>query len=185
MKITYSYNKAFKFTKIITIIIIITIILGKIESKQYCGSWLPKDETSCNLYTTNTTLCCYLTTFSNDIYFNMCYPIERNKYLYLDNKITIGDYEFKMNCGNGMGTICGSRSHPKSYRDCSLSSKSDNSCCYTEYQGNSLCVWLNSRYNGKINKNGITLVCSKGYLKSYSLYAYFFIFLIYLILLIN
>jgi hypothetical protein len=182
MKITYSYIQSINLTKLILIIII--IIIAKTESKQFCGSWLPRDESSCALYTTNTTLCCYLTTFSNDIYFNMCYPIDRKKYFYLNNKITIGKYDFKMNCGVGLGTTCG-RTTPKSYKDCSISSKSDNSCCYAEYKGNSICVWSNSPYTGKIEKNGITLICSKGYLKTYSIYVYLFFSLFYMILFFN
>lgn len=149
--------------KLLLITFAFTNILIKVNS-YYCGSWLPKDQSSCEIYNTNTTLCCYLTTFSNGVYFNMCYQINMTDYLFLNNKITLGDYKFDIDCGMNMGTTCGTIMTPKSYKDCSMFSLDVNSCCYYNYKNDTSCIWLGSAYTGRLEYKGLELVCGGGFI---------------------
>jgi len=162
-------------------IIIITIIylIPKINS-YYCGSWLPKDQSSCEIYNTNSTLCCYLTTFSNGIYFNMCYQINMTDYLHLNNKISLGGYDFDVDCGTIMGTTCGTINTPQSYKDCSQFSLNTNSCCYYRYKNDSSCVWLGQPYTGRVEYKGLELFCSENFIslkRGWFLHLLLFLFL--------
>ena len=50
------------------------------------------------------------------------------------------------------------------YKDCSIASTKDNSCCY--YEGNDLkrCYWLGIKYTGKASKHGYDFVCDSKFL---------------------
>ena len=150
-------------TKILFLMLLSTISIFPEIATYYCGSWLPKDQSSCEIYNTNTTLCCYLTTFSNSIYFNMCYQINMTDYLHLNNKISLGEYVFDVDCGAIMGTTCGTIDTPQSYMDCSQFSLSTNSCCYYKYKEDSSCVWLGKPYTGKVEYKGLELLCSENF----------------------
>ena len=149
--------KTFGVLKTNTLLYIIFINLIEQINNSYCGSWLPKDQSSCALYNTNSTFCCYLTSFTNGIYFNMCYEVNFTDYIYLNNAITLGGYQFNIDCGNTMGTTCGTIKTPKSYKDCSQFSLETNSCCYSSYKGDSSCLWLGSPYLGRIEYKGLEL----------------------------
>lgn len=151
------------FKNIYFIILFNLSIIHEINS-YYCGSWLPKDQSSCEIYNTNSTLCCYLTTFSNGIYFNMCYQINMTDYLHLNDKISLGEYDFDVDCGAIMGTTCGTINTPKSYVDCSQFSLNTNSCCYYKYKNDSSCVWLGKPYTGRVEYEGLELFCNDTYI---------------------
>jgi hypothetical protein len=160
--------------------IIITIIFIKFTITQSkCGSFVPQDSNSCFMYSTNTTYCCSLSTFSNKFYSNICYPISMTDYLPLNNKINLGGYEYDINCGTFIGTTCGYVSTPVSYKDCSQFSKNTNSCCFMKYQGDTSCVWLGTGDTGQVEYNGLVLICEADFLKISLILLFALLFLLF------
>ena len=173
-------NVIFKF---ITIILILKSCItdsansSDNSTNSLCGSYVPKDITSCTLYSTDSNYCCYLRTFSNSFYSYMCYSLKPSEYINLNNKINLGGFEYEINCGNTIGTICGSITNPYSFKDCGMSSQKDNTCCYMEYQGITNCVWLGSGYKGKVEYKNLTLICGSEVLKKISIFVLLFLLL--------
>jgi hypothetical protein len=147
--------------------------------KGECGSFLPQDLGSCSIYSNKDDLCCFLTTYNNNFYSSICYPIKATKYLYLDNKISLGGINYSVDCGRFTGTKCGTIDNPINFRDCSISSLSYNSCCFMKYDDSTSCVWLGNPNTGEIISNGITLICSAGY------YYFNFILIFLIVFIIN
>lgn len=87
------------------------LFLHQVLSQSYCGSYLPKDESTCDKYTN--------------------YKMSRS--------ISINNYDFKLKCGSTRGASCGQIVNPITYKDCSIYSKKDNSCCYYKYQKQTNC----------------------------------------------
>lgn len=145
----------------------INLLLVKyIFSQSRCGSFVPQDSNSCFMFSTNTTYCCSLSTFSNKFHSNICYPIKMNEYLPLNNRINLGGYDYGIDCGNFIGTTCGFISSPVTYKDCSQFSRNSNSCCFMKFQEDTSCVWLGTGDTGQVEYNGLTLICEANYLKA-------------------
>jgi hypothetical protein len=135
------------------------------SSNQYCGSFLPKDLSSCEPYTTDSAYCCYLSSYTNNLNFHMCYPINKTDYLGLHNTLDINGYNFKVDCGLHVGTTCGAVSKPISYKDCGQFSTGSNSCCYYKYKNETSCVWLESSDIGEVNYKGLQVICGGMWIK--------------------
>lgn len=125
------------------IIIISSLCLLSYIKSSYCGSYIPMDETSCDLYTNATSICCYLISFNQDDTFNSrCYPFYRANYYFMQRTVLINEYTYKLNCGSKRGASCGQIVDPVGYKDCGLYSTTDNSCCFYSYKETTNCVWL-------------------------------------------
>jgi hypothetical protein len=162
-----------------TLIMIFVTIEYCLAQETTCGSFIPQDTNSCFMYTSNTTYCCSLSTFSNKFHSNICYPIVKTEYLGLKNQISLGGYNYDINCGTSIGTTCGNIPVPKSHKDCSQFSLYYNSCCYYKYNGDTSCVWLGTGDTGKVESDGLTLICNSSYLRlSFNLFYFVLIFLL-------
>lgn len=50
------------------------------HQESYCGSYLPKDESTCDKYTNTSHICCHLTGKLYGTIQQMCYPFSREDY---------------------------------------------------------------------------------------------------------
>ena len=132
---------------------------------SYCGSYIPKDESTCDRYTNTTHICCHLTGHLSGTYQQMCYPFSREDYYRMSRTIAINNYDFKLNCGHRRGASCGTIVNPRSYKDCSIASKKSNSCCYYKYQGSTNCVWLGKSDVGTMKYKDLIVICGGRYNK--------------------
>lgn len=155
-----NYNKIQMFGLPNNKIIFFIFIILRTSLCDFCGSYLPNGIGSCTIYNTPDQHCCLLTTFTNDLTSTLCYPIPFSQYLALKGQITLNGYSYTIDCGEGLGAICGNVPNPLSYKDCSQFSTVANSCCYYEYLSDTGCVWLGQPYLGELSTNGIKLICS-------------------------
>ena len=154
---------------------IIFSFLISMSISSYCGSYIPYDGSSCFQYTNSSSICCFLRGNFEGNYHTMCYPFSRDIYYKMSRTVKINGYSFSVDCGNSRGTLCGDIVNPVSYKDCSIYSKSDNSCCFyrymyknpddTEWQTETNCVWLGTGDIGEMSYNKLTIICSSKYLK--------------------
>ena len=137
---------------------------------SYCGSYIPYSGRSCFEYTNSTSICCFLRGNFEGNYHTMCYPFSRDIYYKMTRQVKINGYLFTVDCGRSRGTLCGDVVNPVSYKDCSIYSTSDNSCCFYKYiyknpdeddwNTETNCVWLGSPDIGEMSYNKLTLICS-------------------------
>ena len=170
-------------------IFIIFICLLKCITNSYCGSYIPYDGSSCFQYTNESSICCFLRGNFEGNYHTMCYPFSRDIYYKMSRTVRINGYSFSVDCGSSRGTLCGDIVNPVSYKDCSIYSKSGNSCCFYKYmyknpddpewQTETNCVWLGTGDIGEMSYNKLTIICSSNYTK-YSLILFIIIFIIIL-----
>lgn len=139
-------------------------ILPIIKS-SYCGSYLPKDETSCDKFTHSTNICCHLTGKLYGTIQSMCYPFVREDYYRMKRTVGINEFNFKLKCGNKRGASCGQVVNPVTYKDCSIYSESKNSCCYYTYKGTTNCVWLGNSNVGTMKYKDLLLICKGTFLQ--------------------
>ena len=140
---------------------LLPIFFLKFVYSSYCGSYIPKDESTCDRYT-NTT---YLTGHLSGTCQQMCYPFSREDYYRMSRTIAINNYDFKLNCGHRRGASCGTIVNQRSYKDCSIASKKSNSCCYYKYQGSTNCVWLGKSDVGTMKYKDLIVICESWYNK--------------------
>ena len=156
-------------------IFIIFISLLKYISNSYCGSYIPYDGSSCFQYTNSTSICCFLRGNFEGNYHTMCYPFSRDIYYKMSRTVKVNGYSFSVDCGTSRGTLCGDIVNPVSYKDCSIYSKKDNSCCFYKYtyknsdkedwETETNCVWLGTGDIGEMSYNKLTIICSNNYIK--------------------
>lgn len=156
------------------LIVLIFIALLKLVSNSYCGSYIPYDGSSCFQYTNASSICCFLRGNFEGNYHTMCYPFSRDIYYKMSRTVKINGYSFSVDCGSSRGTLCGDIVNPVSYKDCSIYSKSDNSCCFYKYsyknddnesfQTETNCVWLGTGDIGEMTYNKLTLICSSKFM---------------------
>ena len=154
---------------------IIFSFLISMSISSYCGSYIPYDGSSCFQYTNSSSICCFLRGNFEGNYHTMCYPFSRDIYYKMSRTVKINGYSFSVDCGNSRGTLCGDIVNPVSYKDCSIYSKSDNSCCFyrymyknpddTEWQTETNCVWLGTGDIGEMSYNKLTIICSSKYIR--------------------
>ena len=154
---------------------IIFILLISMSLSSYCGSYIPYDGSSCFQYTNSSSICCFLRGNFEGNYHTMCYPFSRDIYYKMSRTVKINGYSFSVDCGNSRGTLCGDIVNPVSYKDCSIYSKRDNSCCFyrymyknpddTEWQTETNCVWLGTGDIGEMSYNKLTIICSAKYVR--------------------
>lgn len=155
-------------------VVLIFIALLKLVSNSYCGSYIPYDGSSCFQYTNASSICCFLRGNFEGNYHTMCYPFSRDIYYKMSRTVKINGYSFSVDCGSSRGTLCGDIVNPVSYKDCSIYSKSDNSCCFYKYsyknddnesfQTETNCVWLGTGDIGEMTYNKLTLICSSKFM---------------------
>jgi hypothetical protein len=143
---------------------LILLILSFVLSVP-CGSYLPKDTTSCTASNTNDEYCCLLQTYINNVMVGTCYPIPKIQYLGLQDQMVLNDVTYSVDCGIEMGTNCGNIYSPKGYLDCGRFSTATSACCYWEYQGDTGCVWLGGTQAGVVEYKGLSIVCEAAFLK--------------------
>ena len=156
------------------LVVLIFIALLKLVSNSYCGSYIPYDGSSCFQYTNASSICCFLRGNFEGNYHTMCYPFSRDIYYKMSRTVKINGYSFSVDCGSSRGTLCGDIVNPVSYKDCSIYSKSDNSCCFYKYsyknddnesfQTETNCVWLGTGDIGEMTYNKLTLICSSKFM---------------------
>ena len=93
----------------------------------------------------------------------------------MSRTVKINGYSFSVDCGSSRGTLCGDIVNPVSYKDCSIYSKSDNSCCFYKYmyknpddddwQTETNCVWLGTGDIGEMSYNKLTIICNSEYMR--------------------
>ena len=132
---------------------------------SYCGSYLPKDSSTCDKFDTTDKICCHLQGNFNGAPHSMCYPFSRDIYYSLSRSIELNGYRYKLNCGIKRGTSCGQIVNPQSYKDYSISSKKSNSCCFYRYKTQTNCVWLGTSDVGTMQYKDLLVICSGNYLK--------------------
>lgn len=148
-------------------ILIICLFVNKRVKSSYCGSYIPYSEGTCDSFTNDTFICCYLSGKYNGNYFNQCYPFERKEYYKLTRTIYFNGYEFSLDCGKKRGALCGDVVNPISYQDCGIYSTKKNSCCFYKYKSTTNCVWLGSPDIGTFTDpvTNITVICSMNFIK--------------------
>ena len=67
------------------------LFLHQVLSQSYCGSYLPKDEGTCDKYTNTTFICCHLTGHLFGTVQSMCYPFSREDYYKMSRSISINE----------------------------------------------------------------------------------------------
>ena len=145
-------------------------LLIKYISSSYCGSYIPYDGSSCFQYTNESSICCFLRGNFEGNYHTMCYPFNRSIYYKMSRQVKINGYLYSVDCGESRGTLCGDVVNPVSYKDCSIYSKSDNSCCFyryfykpdensTEYEEETNCVWLGTSDIGEMSYKRLQIIC--------------------------
>ena len=135
------------------------------HEESYCGSYLPKDESTCNKYTNTSHICCHLTGKLYGTIQQMCYPFSREDYYKMSRTVGINGFDYKLKCGQTRGALCGEIVNPRTYKDCSMNSVSKNSCCYYSYKGTTNCVWLGKSDVGTMKYKDLLLICDGSYLR--------------------
>ena len=159
---------------ILLMILIFSII--KYISSSYCGSYIPYDGSSCFQYTNESSICCFLRGNFDGNYHTMCYPFSRDIYYKMSRKVKINGYTYSVDCGTSRGTLCGDVVNPVSYKDCSIYSKSGNSCCFykyyykadendTKYEEETNCVWLGTGDIGEMSYKRLQIICGEKIMK--------------------
>ena len=159
---------------ILFLILIFSII--QYISSSYCGSYIPYDGSSCFQYTNESSICCFLRGNFEGNYHTMCYPFSRDIYYKMSRKVKINGYTYSVDCGDSRGTLCGDVVNPVSYKDCSIYSKSGNSCCFykyyykadendTKYEEETNCVWLGTGDIGEMSYKRLQIICGEKILK--------------------
>ena len=138
--------------------------LPSILSESYCGSYLPKDGSTCDKYTNATYICCHLTGKLYGTVQRMCYPFSREDYYKMSRSVAINGFEYKLSCGERRGALCGQIVNPRTYKDCSMSSLKSNSCCYYSYKGTTNCVWLGKSDVGTMRYKDLIVICEGGFI---------------------
>jgi hypothetical protein len=141
-------------------LLLLVLVVKNINSLTTCGSYLPKDLSSCTPYSTNSTYCCFLLNYSSNSIISTCYPISKQDYYSLNGMLTLSGVNYNVDCGDFLGTTCGTIYNPISHVDCGNSSTDSNSCCYFKYQNITGCVWLDTRSIGSVTLNGLEVTCS-------------------------
>ena len=159
----------------------IYLVIYKRVNNSYCGSYIPYSQGTCDSFTNDTYICCYLSGKYEGYYFNQCYPFERKEYYKLTRTIYFNGYEFSLDCGKGRGALCGDVVNPVSYQDCGIYSTKGNSCCFYKYKTTTNCVWLGSPDIGTFvdTKANITVICSMNFIKMNILVLLSLIFLLF------
>ncbi len=169
-------NESFNKLTILTLLSLIQYIM----TQTNCGGLVAESTGRCTMYSTNVTLCCFLRTFSNNFWSSMCHSINATDYLALNGQIQLGGYVYSVDCGDSIGTTCGTIMSPLSYKVCGQYSLNSYSCCYFMFQGDTSCVWLGTGHTGEINYKGIQLICIGEFVKTISLfYMIAFLFFIF------
>ena len=157
-----------KINNILIIIIIICVI--QYISSSYCGSYIPYDGSSCFQYTNESSICCFLRGNFEGNYHTMCYPFNREIYYKMSRKVKINGYTYSVDCGESRGTLCGDVVNPVNYKDWSIYSKLDNSCCFYKYyyktdneskdwEVETNCVWLGTGDIGEMSYKRLQIIC--------------------------
>ena len=126
---------------------------------SYRGSYIPKDESTCDKFTNSTSICCYLQGNFDGAPHSLCYPFERDFYYSLSRTVSLNSFRYKLNCGQKRGALCGQVVNPVTYKDCSIFSKSKNSCCFYTYKNTTNCVWLGTSSIGEMKYKDLTIIC--------------------------
>lgn len=134
------------------------------HQESYCGSYLPKDESTCDKYTNTSHICCHLTGKLYGTIQQMCYPFSREDYYKMSRSVGINGFDYKLKCGQTRGAACGDIVNPRTYKDCSMHSVSKNSCCYYSYKGTTNCVWLGKSDVGTMKYKDLLLICGGRYI---------------------
>ena len=172
---------------ILLMILIFSII--KYISSSYCGSYIPYDGSSCFQYTNESSICCFLRGNFEGNYHTMCYPFSRDIYYKMSRKVKINGYTYSVDCGDSRGTLCGDVVNPVSYKDCSIYSKSGNSCCFykyyykadendTKYEEETNCVWLGTGDIGEMSYKRLQIICDEKIMK-FSKFNFIFILILF------
>ena len=162
-----------KTNYILLLILIFSII--KYISSSYCGSYIPYDGSSCFQYTNESSICCFLRGNFEGNYHTMCYPFDRDIYYKMSRQVKINGYLYSVDCGESRGTLCGDVVNPVNYKDCSIYSKKDNSCCFyryfykssendTEFQEETNCVWLGTGDIGEMSYKRLQIICEENFI---------------------
>lgn len=148
------------------VIVILLIGYQKINN-SYCGSYIPQGEGTCDQFTNDEEICCYLRGKFEGAYFSQCYPFNRTEYYTLGRTIDLNGYEFTLDCGQKRGALCGQVVNPINYQDCGIYSTKKNSCCYYRYKTTTNCVWLGTpdigRYYDK--EHDLEVICRTTFYK--------------------
>ena len=158
------------------LVLLIFSIINYISS-SYCGSYIPYDGSSCFQYTNESSICCFLRGNFEGNYHTMCYPFSRDIYYKMSRKVKINGYTYSVDCGTSRGTLCGDVVNPVNYKDCSIYSKKDNSCCFykyyyrstedndTELEEETNCVWLGTGDIGEMSYKRLQIICGEKIMK--------------------
>ena len=147
--------------------------LIKLSISSYCGSYIPRDASSCAQYTTSDSICCFLRGNFEGNFHSMCFPFPRSIYYKMGRSVKINGYTFKLDCGSERGALCGDVVDPVSYKDCSVYSTSGNSCCFYTYDyknpdendtanpwlTETNCLWLGTSDIGMMQYKKLTVIC--------------------------
>ena len=173
-----------------TIFLLISLLsLFNYTLSSYCGSYIPYDGSSCFQYTNQTSICCFLRGNFEGNYHTMCYPFQRTYYYKMSRQVKINGYTYSVDCGDSRGTLCGDVVNPVNYKDCSIYSKSDNSCCFYKYTYKTLdnktetetnCVWLGTGDIGEMSYKKLQIICQGKFLMKNNLY-FVLIFIFFII----
>ena len=115
-----------------------------------CGKANPTVSTDCTSVSWQQNYCCYMTPLDGGNSF--CNWIGPPTILPSMEKYTLEGVEYKVDCDiqeGKQGTPCGVIG-PKDYKECSSSSKSDNSCCMYVDGDLTYCFWLGYRGLGSV-----------------------------------
>jgi hypothetical protein len=141
-------------------LLVFVFLIQKVYNLTTCGSYLPKDLTSCTPYSTNSTYCCFLQSYLNEAIINTCYPISKQDYYSLKGIFSLNGVDYNIDCGVSLGTTCGTIYQPISHVDCGNSSTNTYSCCFYKYKNDTGCVWLDTRSIGSVITEGLEVTCS-------------------------
>lgn len=182
-----------KYSKLLIIIItfeIISIFKAQIidyisdeEKIKKCGYLNPKNEFECFLYSTNDSLCCYLSLTNEiaDLYNNtlknrFCLSLEKDKYNKLGN-INFMNINYRINCGIGTQIFSSSQAsqagakcgifRPQKPSDCFSNKIVDDHCCYYKINNISGCYLLGDKFSGvyKDDENQIYYECAGHFIR--------------------
>jgi hypothetical protein len=143
------------------------------------------NETQCNLLTTLSEYCCYLSPI-DQIGDGFCLKMDKSIFKG-SNTINYNQTSYSIYCGYGSINAAFNQPsetdkycfkiNPQTYQECYLNSTAINSCCYYKYKGMSGCYWLGTDYIGSTVNDDITLICSGSRIINKH-YSYFFIFVL-------
>ena len=134
------------------------------HQESSCPSYLPKAASTCDKYTNTSHICCHLTGKLYGTIQQICYPFSREDYYKMSRSVGINGFDYKLKCGQTRGALCGDIVNPRTYKDCSMSSVSKNSCCYYSYKGTTNCVWLGKSDVGTMKYKDLLLICGGRYI---------------------